>query len=263
MKFFNSSKTTCVLAKERIGCLLLLIILSACTGKKFHVFYQSAQQYPIKESASEITDSAVINLVQFYRLDLNIKMQEAIVQTAIPLSKAQPESTMGNWIADAVLESAQHTNKKVSAAIINYGSIGKEYIAPGTISRADFYKIIPFDNQMIIVSVQGSLLKRLCDTIAQNKGWPVSGISFVIDSNRATKIKIDGVPLNDHLVYNIATNHFLANAGAHIHGGLLKSEQQLVTGISVRTALINYCQNLNKTGKQVHPSIENRIVYAE
>jgi 2',3'-cyclic-nucleotide 2'-phosphodiesterase (5'-nucleotidase family) len=263
MKFYNSSKIICFLVKERIGCLLLLIILSACAKKKFHVLYQSAQQYSVTENATETTDSAILHLVQYYKLDLNNKMQEAIVRTDVPLSKAQPESTMGNWIADVILQSAQSTNKKVIASIINYGSIGIDYIAPGTISRADFYKIIPFDNKIVIVSVQGSLLKRLCDTIAQNKGWPVSGISFVIDSNRATKIKIDGVPLNDNLVYNIATNNFLVNAGAHVHRGLLKSEPQLVTGISVRTALINYCQTLNNAGKQVHSSIENRISYAE
>lgn len=242
---------------------LSLILLSACARKKIYALYQSSQQYQVTANTTRGMDSAIERLLKYYKADLNNKMQETVVVTDMPLTKAQPESTLGNWVADAILQSAQYTHNKVVAAVINYGSIGVDYIAPGAISHTDIYKIIPFDNKVVIVPIQGRVLRQLCDTMAQNKGWPISGISFVIDSNRATKIKIGGAPVNDNLVYNIATNNFLANAGTHMYGGLLKTVQTIITGISVREALNNYGAALSKAGKPMHINIENRISYAE
>jgi 2',3'-cyclic-nucleotide 2'-phosphodiesterase (5'-nucleotidase family) len=55
-------------------------------------------------------------------------MQVVIGTHDMPLTKAQPESTLGNFMTDAVLLAAQKIDPKVVAAVVNYGGIRLSYI---------------------------------------------------------------------------------------------------------------------------------------
>jgi len=218
--------------------------------KTFYNCFNEALIYELGSHQELISkDTAIENLLHLYSDSLLIKMNETVVESDLPLSKALPESTLGNWIADAA-RSTLSVRKRIDACIINYGSIGKDYIAPGFLTRKDFYELVPFENKLVIISVSGSLLHTICDSIAAIKGMPISGISFTIDSGKAKKILINNQPVNEFLMYTILVNDYLLNS--RILGPLIGKLNYQYTGITLRKALLLRAETMINKGEHIH-----------
>lgn len=249
--------------------LLLLLLLNISLivapkalgqNKKYYNCYISSSVYLLKnDSASK--DVNISNLIQAYKSQLAEKLEQIIVFTQTPLSKSQPESTLGNWICDAVKNNLHKGNQKVDACIINYGSIGKDYIEPGAIKWKDFYEIIPNENKIILVSLSGEVLQNFCDSIAQMNGMPLCGISFLIKDKKATNIKINQQTLNEHLIYTVAINDYLFNHKRLQE--LFNTVNYRNTQLSLRKILIQEAQFLHQQKEKINMKLENRIGYAD
>jgi 2',3'-cyclic-nucleotide 2'-phosphodiesterase (5'-nucleotidase family) len=188
-------------------------------------------------------------------------MKGIIGYTAVPLTKAQPECTMGNFIADALLSLAQKKNPKVVASVLNYGGMRLDFLSPGPVRRGNLYEIMPFDDDIVLVDIPGKVLRQFCDHIAAYGGWPVSGITFQVREKKATGILLNGKPVNDQLVYLVAVPDYVANGGDHCD--FLRKCRREKQNVFVRDALIQYLSAFQAAGKKINPKIENRITYAQ
>ncbi|MBS1628827.1 MAG: 5'-nucleotidase C-terminal domain-containing protein [Bacteroidetes bacterium] len=243
-----------------LKCLaVLLLLLAGCAQSPLHVSSHSEQWYPINQA--QPADSSLTQLLRPYRQGVDTQMDVIIAHTDIPLTKAQPECRLGNFMADAMLLSAQKMDPKVVAAISNYGGIRVPYIAPGPITRGKLYELMPFDNMLTIVEIPGDTLQKFCEVIAHYRGWPVSGIRFVIDGKKAKDILIAGQPLNGGRIYKIAINDYIARGGDNCD--FLRKLPTRFSSVFVRDALIHYAEDLEHQGKPLHPPLDNRIRYAE
>jgi 2',3'-cyclic-nucleotide 2'-phosphodiesterase (5'-nucleotidase family) len=231
----------------------------ACSQRPLYVQEQKTQVYTISKATP--SDSNLLRLLTPYKRGVDTQMQVIIGHTDIPLSKAQPESALGNFVADATLAAAKKLDAKVVAAVGNYGGIRIPYIAPGPITRGKMYELMPFDNMLTIVEIPGHTLQTFCNAMAAKKGWPVSGISFAIKEKKAIDVQVAGLPLNDNLVYKIAINDYIARGGDNCD--FLESLRKRNTSIFIRDALIDYVAALEKEGKPLHPQLDKRIRYAE
>lgn len=235
---------------------VIMALLVSCNHPKHYVLYRSGYQYMLKDTGNNAGNELALMMAR-YRAGMDSQMQATIIYADQPLTKAQPESSLGNIMADALVYASREQGYPVTAAVLSYSTVGKEYIAPGPVSRATITEMATYDNKVIIAEVNGRTLKQLCDTIARNNGCPVSGIRFTIDSGRARNITIAGIPLNEHLIYRLATCSFTARNAAWLNC------PQVQTGITVREALLRYTIALQQQGKHLHSEIENRITYAE
>ena len=237
----------------------LIAWLSACSPRPLHILEHQDQQYTIIQQ--QASDSSMVSMLKPYKNGVDTQMQVVIGHTDIPLTKAQPESTLGNFLADATLVAGQQLDRKVVAALENYGGIRLPYIAPGAITRGKIYELMPFDNMLTIIEIPGSDLQTLCDGIAQRKGWPISGISFSIKDQKAINVLVAGKPLVSSLVYKIAVNDYIARGGDNCD--VLISLKKRNTTVFLRDAMITYLTNLEHDGKPLHPVLDKRIQYAE
>jgi len=192
---------------------------------------------------------------------MDAQMQVVIGHADTTLYKAQPESTLGNFLADAQLKMAKKNDKNVVAAVANYGGIRVPYISAGEITLGKIYEMMPFDNMLTITDIPGDVMKRFCDHIAGAKGWPVSGIRFRIAGKEARDIYIDGKQLDEHTTYRIAVNDYMANGGDNCD--FLVPLKKETTNIFIRDALIDYVKELEQQHKPLHPKIENRLQYGD
>jgi len=206
-------------------------------------------------------DSALVRMVLPYKHGVDTLMQQVIGHTDVPLTKAQPECLLGNFMADASLQAGRRLNPKTDAAIMNYGGIRVPMIMPGAITRGKLFELMPFDNQLCVIEVPGTVLQQCCDLIAAAKGWPVSGIRFVIRDKKATDVRINGAALDPNQVYHIAVNDYLANGGDNC--AFLRPLPRQASRRLLRDILTEYVAALEASGKPLHPVIEDRITYAE
>ena len=232
---------------------LSFVLFFFFTGNKIN-----AMQYDLS-NLSDTINKKYKKATPLYFIETDSSKNKIIGIAEVPLSKSQPESTMGNFIADAMLARAQQVNSKTEIAILNYNSIKKNYLSPGNIAQGHILEMIPFNNKLVLLEISGSLLQEFCDHIAKNKGWPISGISFVIKNNKATNILVKGKPINKHILYRVAVPDYIAYGGNQCD--FLTHLKKTRTDIFIRDLLIEHIEQLTKNGQQIHSEIEQRIIY--
>lgn len=239
-------------------CLFLFSVQTGCR-QAYYVKYVSAAKYEPGKSLPQ--DTATAQWLNGYRSGIDSLMNRRVAYTKFPLTKAQPESTIGNLTADALMAGLSGRGYSADAAVVNYGGIRLYYIAPGVLNERLFYEMLPFDNAIAIAEMSGSQLKQLCDTIASAGGWPVSGLKFKIREKRASDIIVNGRRLNEHIVYKIALPDFLLNGGDHCQ--FLSDCKRQMTYMLVRDIVIDHCRESDKRQEPLNPVVDNRISYDE
>ncbi len=168
-------------SKAFLFLLFPFFCLSCATTKHVSEYYCS---YTVINRSIK-ADSAVAMMLSPYRESMDSLMNITIGYTSIPLSKAQPESTLGNFMADAIRYRAIQMNTSVQASIINYGGIRLSYLQPGAITRGQIFELMPFDSKLAIMEIPGKILQEFCDHMAQYGGWPISGMTYQIKNKKA------------------------------------------------------------------------------
>lgn len=185
-------------------------------------------------------------------------MNDVIAVAGMALEKKQPESTLGNVVADAMLAMAKEKyNTNADAAFVNFGGIRLPSLAAGNITRGKIFELSPFDNIIVLLKVDGKVMKQFLDLVAGRGGWPCAGITYQIKDKQAVNISIGGNPISDNNIYTIALVDYIANGGDDCV--FLKPIPQQNNGYLFRDGIIEYFSRLNKEGKQITAKIENRV----
>lgn len=244
----------------RIRILLLLGLTTVASCKQpLAVVQKTNKQYVVAFTTA--IDSNIVKILAPYKIGVDTQMRLIVGHAAIPLSKAQPESTLGNFMADAQLLAAQNIDPSVVVSIVNYGGIRIPYIPPGEITRGKLFELMPFDNTLTIVEIPGSVLLSFCQHMAKVKGWPVAGLSYKIKDKIAIDISMNGKTINENIVYKMVVSDYLAKGGDNCD--FLSPLKKRYTSIFLRDVLIDYVTKLESQQKQLEPKIENRVSYAE
>jgi 2',3'-cyclic-nucleotide 2'-phosphodiesterase (5'-nucleotidase family) len=186
-------------------------------------------------------------------------MGKTIGFTTQSLARKQPESTLGNFMADCMrVMASRRFNKTVDAAFVNYYGIRAD-LPEGKIILGNIYELMPFDNLIVLQQVKGSVLRELLNLVASKGGWPVSGIQMQLKNKQAANILVNGKPLDDNATYTVANSDYVANGGDEC--SMLKPIPQETRGYLYRDALIEHIQELTRTGKPVSAVTENRVTY--
>ena len=195
-----------------------------------------------------------------YKTGVDTLMKVGVARIKGVLTKAQPESTLGNLVADAQLAAAQKIDPKVVAAVSNYGGLRLQLIVAGPVQRETLYELMPFENTVCIVEMPGSVVQQYCNTMARRRGWPVAGIRYTIEDTLATNVEISGAPLNPVLVYKLALNDYNAKGGDGCD--FLKPLRRKATSLLIREAIIQYLADYEARGLEYLPTLDGRVRYA-
>lgn len=242
-----------------VSSIFLLILFPFCKTA-----YQPASvQYKDYRITSErASNEGIRKLLQPYADSVNKNMNDIIAEAGMPLEKKQPEGTLGNVLADAMLAVAKENYQtEVDASFINYGGIRLPSIAAGSISRGKIFEMAPFDNLVVLLKLKGTVLHELLNIIAARGGWPCAGISFQIKNKEAVNIKISNKVFDENALYTIALLDYVANGGDDCE--MLRQVPQQSNGILFRDAIINYFSKINKDGKKIYTSIQNRVSHVQ
>ena len=205
-------------------------------------------------------DSGLLKLLKPYTDSVHKSMNTVIGFSINGLIKKQPESNLGNFMADCMkLMAEKKFEQKVDIAFINYGGI-RSYIPKGEISVGKMYELMPFDNLIVLQKLSGKILQQFLDKMAGRDGWPVSGLTMSIKDKKAIHVLIDHKPLDENATYMVANSDYIANGGDDCE--MLRGIPQINKAYLYRDALIEYIISMSKQGKTIDSKTDNRIVYA-
>ncbi|MES2005460.1 MAG: 5'-nucleotidase C-terminal domain-containing protein [Bacteroidota bacterium] len=235
---------------------ILFVLTVACSSSQ-QTTALSYKDYRIEKDLKP--DSGLVKMLQPYAGSLNATMNKVIGFSNNNLSAKQPESGLGNFMADCIRIMAEKKfGKKVDAGFMNQGGI-RSYIPQGNITVGKIFELMPFDNLIVLQEVKGAVLKKFLDKTASDGGWPVStGVIMGIKDKKAVNILIGGKPLDENALYVIANSDYVANGGSDCD--MLRNITQQNKGYLMRDALIEFVSELTQQGKPVDFMIEKRVV---
>jgi len=220
-----------------------MAILASCNQ-----FYQvKSVKYADYGISTQIqNDSSILGLLKPYSDSVNLNMNDIVAEVATKLEKKKPESTLGNFMADACLFMARKKFvPNADVAFINYGGMRINAIYEGPLRRGTVYEAFPFDNLMVIVTIKGNLLKQYLDTIAREGGGGVAGISMVMHNKFAEEITINGRPLDEQATY------IMVNSDYSSRGPVFEKLHLQETTYLIREAILDYCAWHKSQGKKI------------
>jgi len=218
-----------------------LLLLGACSGTHQLVKHNDNNIKVIADSL-QLYDTAIANIIAPYKLKLDSQMNEVIGEAENTLTKELPDGTLGNFVADACLWYAQNNiTAQADFCVLNSGGVRIPNIQKGTITIGKLYELMPFDNLIEVVELDGKSCKELFTWIAKWKGAPISGIELTLDKGEASNIKINNKDFDEAKTYLVATTDYVANGGDG--ATMFAKGKRSNNNYKLRDALIDYVKN--------------------
>jgi 2',3'-cyclic-nucleotide 2'-phosphodiesterase (5'-nucleotidase family) len=228
-------------------------------------FVPAEMEYASIEINHEKTgeNEALKNMLRPYSDSVENSMNINIGSLGGEMTKSWPECSLGAFMTDAYLQMGSDTfRQKVDFALMNMGGIRLGSLPAGTITRGRIFELMPFDNLLVLLKLNGSQVQNLLSDIAAKGGWPISGGSYTISDKKAVDIKINGKPLDPEKIYVLATSDYIANGGDE--SSILKNIPQISLGYLQRDALIAYVKKFASHDKMVPKTVsQNRVIRTE
>lgn len=191
------------------------------------------------------------------------------------------ETELGNFIADCVAEASG-----APIAVVNGGGIRASFYE-GVVYGGDIAVVCPFDNQIIILEMEGETLWDMLENSVSTctEEFPggrflqVSGIQYTFDSGKEAGSRLesvtmpDGTDLDPNASYQVAVTDYMAGSKTYAEGNgdgytmlnyyddaAPKGNVKLIkeTGLLYRDALAQYFEQHRDT--TVNAKLEGRII---
>ncbi|MFK8044323.1 MAG: 5'-nucleotidase C-terminal domain-containing protein [Crocinitomicaceae bacterium] len=243
---------------------IFLIILVSCqpTGQLYDV-----QGENLIISDTSRFDAKLNQLVLPYRQKMEDEMNTIIGQAVSTLknSKTDRESDLGNWMADVIFETGinylQSNNTEIKNehcfSLINKGGI-RAPINSGPITVGNIYEVMPFNNEIVVVTLEPIKVKEILEYLYIQNGQPVSNVIIEL-SEKMKSISINSKEYTFESPIFIITSDYLAKGGDNMDffDNPISISQ---TGTLFRDAILEKVQHEKKIAA---PANTNRIQFME
>lgn len=209
------------------------------------------------------SDTLVAALLLPYKNRVDSSMNTVLVENAFSMKKEQPETSLGNMMADIMFQYAFHAGLKPDLAITNYGGIRVPALEKGHLTYRDAFQLMPFDNRIVVLDISGDVLQQWFGHMAAKGGWPVSGARYKITRDRqiSPPIYIGASELDVDSIYRVVTTDYLASGGDNCD--FLKARIFFDTGLLLRDAIIDHWKAIAEKGGLLNFEKDGRVLYVE
>jgi len=209
-----------------------------------------------------LKDSTLSDIINVYKDSIDLKLDNVIgfskgLYTKDDYSEIKFNSSLGNLIADIIFKQADSVFYKsfgnnIDFVLQNHGGI-RSSLLEGEIKLTDAYKILPFENEIVILEISKEVFDEMVLFLSNEKfPHPISGFSIMNDKALIDKEK----SLNDK--FFLATNDYLLSGGDNMFF-LERNSRVFNLGYSLRDAFIDYTIN----EEDLESKVDNRFIRNE
>jgi 2',3'-cyclic-nucleotide 2'-phosphodiesterase (5'-nucleotidase family) len=237
--------------------LVALAGLSACHSG-YHLANRTANRIGV-DSLTATADSSVANFLQPYRQGLDRTMNEVLTRTTGRIEKGQPDGPLNDLLTDALLKQAsQRYGKPVDCSHLNYGGI-RNNLPEGNITTGSIFEVMPFDNQLVVLTLTGDMLQQLLNHFSAGNKLVVGGLRAKIHDGKVQSVTFaNGRTLQPSETYTVAMSDYIADGGdnADFLKNAIRREN---INYLIRDALIDYFRQQGKFGQPITPVSDGRV----
>ena len=222
-------------------------------------------EYIFSDTLNNETDSSVISYIIPYKEKMLQTMSDVLAESEFAMEKGNPEGVLGNFVSDACMQEAAKIfyptdGRQADFAFLNNGGLRRP-LPKGKITRMDVFELMPFENELVVLKINGDVVKLIFNFIASTDGGPVSGARFRIKDKKAIDIIIQNEPLDTTRSYSVLTSDYLANGGDSFE--MIVDAKREAVNLKVRDAIIRCLEVFGNDGKIISVKTDGRISYAK
>jgi len=228
-----------------------IILLFILHSSLFTLHSAFAQQYKVHsfcwervEVTSELDakpSAEAAAVVAPYKASVDSIMVPPLGLSRVAMSAGRPESLLGNWAADVMVEGGTATGlEPADMGLFNVGGL-RNNMPEGIVRRGDIMLISPFENYVVVVEMKGEDLLELMRNIAAVRGEGVSSSvrMEITDKGELLSCTIGGNEIDPHRIYTVATIDYLAEGNDKMTA-LKKAVKRHEMGILARDIMMEY-----------------------
>jgi len=245
------------LLKARLILTAITICLSVFTLQA-QVHLVSAKRLRVDGTYDSLPNIAMSQVLNSYKIRLGVDITRTIGESAQYMAVDAPECLLSDFLADQLfLKAHSLTPGGVDFSILNFGSI-RSTLKKGVVTVYDLYRIMPFENELVILELKGSDVLSVFKSMARNGRMGVSNVNLEIKGKKIQSLLIHGKILQEEQIYRIATMDYLADGNSGM-SALLKAVKRNNSGLKVRDVYIEGIEKLTAQGKKIDVQPDSRI----
>lgn len=240
--------------------LLFLIGYTSCKDDTWHIEKIEGKQLSITDSLK--ANDEIDTFIKPYRDHVNKELDSVLAYSFDTYSKTDGElnTAIGNLFADVIYEQANpvfnsRTGENIDMVLVNNGGI-RAIISKGNVTMRTAFEIMPFENTIVVVALNGKNINNLINFLVQaKKAHPISGLKLTVDTDfNIVEALINGKSIDTSKTYYVATNDYLYNGGDNM-SFFQPNIGLVVLNYKIRNALLDY---FIKTDT-INPVIDDRF----
>lgn len=195
---------------------LCVLLFSSCHRQPVQVVSATTEAIPVDASADAIRDTDYIAYLAPTKAALEADMNVQIGYAPERMWVGSPECPMLNWATDRLWEAAkQYYDGPVDIAIANMGGMRCAWEA-GPITKGCVFELMPFDNELVVLTLKGEDILALCESFARYGAQGVAGMRVKIVDNQLADVQIGGKAVDPQASYTVATSDYLSGGADHM-----------------------------------------------
>lgn len=202
--------------RKSIFLLFMAALMGACMRQPVHITGCTTEAIPVDASSDCLQDTVYLAQLAPVKADLEREMNVQIGYAAQDMWVGEPECPMLNWASDALWEAAKRAYPgHVDIAIVNMGGMRCSWQA-GPITRGCVFELMPFDNRLVVLTLQGKEIIELCESFARYGGQGVAGMRVKTVDGQLADVTIGGKDVHPTALYTVATSDYLSGGADHM-----------------------------------------------
>ncbi len=233
-----------------LSTLVLVGLLMVGCSKPAHVTSASSQAIAINATLDSIQDNKYLAELEPITDELNARLDIVIGHAPEALTIYPPECPMLNWATDALLaEARRYYTGTVDVAIVNIGGLRTPWQA-GDITCRNIYELMPFDNELVVLTLSGKDLLELCQIFVEDNGQGIAGMRITAEDKQLIDATIEGISISPDAYYHVATSDYLAGGTDHMTP-LKNATEVWRSDLKIRDLYIEYVEQQHTVAARV------------
>ena len=197
---------------------LLFFIYPSCGTQQVYISKIEGKKIAIADKLSQ--NQSIDDYIKPYRDKIDKDLSEILAYNPETLDKSGVWQTkIGDLLADMTMEYGnkiyfKRNNKNIDIILLNHGGI-RSILPKGNLTMRNAYQIMPFENSLFIVDLNGEQILEMCQFIIdEKKPHPIAGLTFNIGvDKKPVNILIQGKSFEKDKIYSVGTSDYLSNGG--------------------------------------------------
>jgi len=247
--------------RQQIFILILIILTAIGCQSPGKPSLTNFSQISVDSTITE--DTAVAAYITPLRDSVETIMNEVIGTSSGEMFSEKPESALSSFVADLLKEAATKELKKSDneklpvITVINIRGL-RAPLPKGPVKVKHIYALMPFENQMVILKMKGTDIKKLYQHMGESDGDGLSGGSFTFVNKSVKDPKINNQRVKDDAFYYVVTSDYLASGGDH-YTIFANAIEQHESSQKIRDLIIEHIRDLQRKGISIPEPANTRI----